>query len=347
MKEAVVQDEVPVRSTTSSPTLSWDVVASFVLTATATAVAVSLFVGSRPLTSEGGLTLTINVTRVGIELGCLLMVGTNLLPFLLKGWQAPARGAVWARARALSFAAACLSLACALAQLLARVSQASPDGSVDLSAIVRFLDEFAVGKALVVATLAAAIYAVREQVSRRALGDPVTLELMLAFSVILPVSLSGHATHVSYRWSDLMVLTMIGHVLSAVYWVGGLVVIAALVVRHPPALALALPRFSTIATGCVALVGVTGLVNAAVIAGEVVDRSSFGHLLGSTYGILLMAKTLLLLAILASGAHIRFKFLPSVRAGKSGAARTWMVLEFSLMAAVMGFAAVLSSTSPP
>jgi copper transport protein len=170
-------------------------------------------------------------------------------------------------------------------------------------------------------------------------------------------ALSGHASvqgpRVVFFPSDVL------HVLAASVWVGG---IACLLIAVPPAtrqlqsaqrsplLLATLARFSPLALGSVVVIAVTGVVQAYI------DVRSLHSLLHSTYGALIIAKTLLLMALIGLGAVNRQRVIPLLRrlvaAGQSPAgtgvlARRTMRGELALMLCVFGVTAALISYAPP
>jgi copper transport protein len=85
----------------------------------------------------------------------------------------------------------------------------------------------------------------------------------------------------------LALLSDIIHLTAAAIWVGGLLVLAAFVLRKPaaPAAATAVLRFSPIALGCVAAIAATGVYQAWREVG------TLAALTGTTYGWLIVVKT--------------------------------------------------------
>jgi copper transport protein len=149
------------------------------------------------------------------------------------------------------------------------------------------------------------------------------------------------------------------HVLAASVWVGG---IACLLLALPLAtrqlespqrsrlLLAVLARFSPLALGCVIVVAVTGVLQAYI------DVRSLHGLFHSTYGALIIAKTLLLAILIGFGWVNRERVIPglkriveaSERPGAIGMlARRTMRGELALMIAVFGVTAALISYAPP
>lgn len=166
---------------------------------------------------------------------------------------------------------------------------------------------------------------------------------MAALSVIalMPLALNGHAAGAAAH--DTAVNSLAVHLAAAVLWAGGL---AALVILRPqldaPALATSVRRFSLLATWCIALAAYSGALNASVRLGNI-------SAIGSTYGLVVVAKVAALGALGFAGWRMRSAILP--RLGQTETARAaftqFAVVETTLMAAAMGIGVGLSRTPPP
>ena len=170
-------------------------------------------------------------------------------------------------------------------------------------------------------------------------------------------ALSGHASVQSPRGvffpSDVL------HVLAASVWVGGiaclLLALPAATRTLPPSergrlLFAVLARFSPLALGAVVAIALTGVVQAYI------DVRTLEGLLHTTYGILIVVKTLLLLALIGLGWVNRERVLPalgriaaagSAPGGAGVLARRTLRGEFALMLAVFGVTAALIGYAPP
>ncbi|HEV7527448.1 MAG TPA: CopD family protein [Solirubrobacteraceae bacterium] len=170
-------------------------------------------------------------------------------------------------------------------------------------------------------------------------------------------ALAGHASIESpvgvFFASDVL------HALAASVWVGG---IACLLIALPAAtrelagpdrsrlLLATLARFSPLALAAVIAIAITGVVEAYI------DVRSVHGLLHSTYGVLILAKVALLLALVALGYVNRERVLPALRRvahahltpGDAGVlARRTMRGELALMLGVFAVTAALISYTPP
>jgi len=178
----------------------------------------------------------------------------------------------------------------------------------------------------------------------------------LAFLLALSPSLAGHAATQSP--SGLLIPVDVLHVLAMSVWVGGLLTLVAVVPAATRALepsdrtrllAAILLRFSPVALAAVSTILVTGLVQAYV------HVRSVDNLIHTGYGRAVLAKMLLLLALIALGAYNRRRAVPRLRAlarggqppGTAGAGlRTSLRSEVALLAVVIAVTSVLVSYAP-
>lgn len=182
------------------------------------------------------------------------------------------------------------------------------------------------------------------------------IAICAAYLAIVP-ALSGHASLQSP--TALFFPADVLHVLAASVWVGG---VACLLLAFPAAtrelerpersrlLLATLLRFSPLALGAVIAIAATGVVQAYI------DVRSLDGLLHTTYGILILAKTALLLALIGLGWVNRERVIPAFRRivasgrvpGETGAlARRTLRGELALMLCVFGLTAALVSYAPP
>jgi copper transport protein len=170
-------------------------------------------------------------------------------------------------------------------------------------------------------------------------------------------ALSGHASIQSptliFFPSDVL------HVLAASVWVGGL---ACLLLALPAAtkqlagpnrsrlLLATLARFSPMALTAVIVIAVSGVVQAYI------DVRTLSALFHSTYGVLIIAKIILLLSLISLGWVNRARVIPALKLiagadqppGATGVlARRTMRGELALMLCVFGVTAALISYAPP
>lgn len=198
------------------------------------------------------------------------------------------------------------------------------------------------------AQLLVAVAAVVLLVAALVLRDPedavARAMLVVATAGLLPPGFSGHSASAADH--ELAVASVSVHVVAGALWVGGLAVLAVLVLadrRVTPAGALpALTSFSTLALWCVVVIGTSGVLNASLRV------STLAQLTGSTYGLLLLAKTAALVGLVGLGWWHRRRSLTDLAAtGARAAFVRLVVVELAVMAVVVALAVVLSRTPPP
>jgi len=170
-------------------------------------------------------------------------------------------------------------------------------------------------------------------------------ELVLGAGVlgVLPGPVTGHAA--GHAGHDPAVLVIALHVVAACLWVGGLLATVLVLAAHRRLAAVALPRFSTVAGYCAATVTLTGVLSAAL------RLPTPAALVGTGYGLLVLAKAACLAVLLGLGWRARRTLLTRVAglaSGGQGAAplARWLGLELVVMAVVFGFAAALAGAAP-
>jgi putative copper resistance protein D len=135
------------------------------------------------------------------------------------------------------------------------------------------------------------------------------------------------------------------HVIGAAAWTGGLVALVLLVPRDRHLMARALPKFSRLATVALLVVGVSGLFNG-IVELLLTPGAEFPRSLVTTgYGLLVTAKTALVVVIALLGAHIRFRLLPGIARQQTTAFVAWAALELTVMGLAYGVAVALTRAS--
>jgi putative copper resistance protein D len=162
---------------------------------------------------------------------------------------------------------------------------------------------------------------------------PGRIVLVIALLGMLTPGVTGHAS--SSASHEVAVTTVALHVAAASLWVGGLGALLVLLGRRRELLARALPRFSTLAGACLAVVTVSGVLTAQVRLG------SWAALFFTGYGALVIAKAGALVLLGGLGLLTRRR----MAAGRVPVLR-WAGIEVTLMAVTLGLAAALSQTAP-
>jgi putative copper resistance protein D len=158
----------------------------------------------------------------------------------------------------------------------------------------------------------------------------------------LPVALTGHSAAGGSH--DVATNSLVLHMLAASLWVGGLVAVLSLAAARADGdtrtLEVAVNRFSRVAFWCWVVLAATGVLNALV-------RISPTALVGSTYGAMLLGKTLALLLLGAIGYLHRRHTIAAARRGERGALLRLGGVEVLLMLATIGLAVALGRSAPP
>lgn len=170
--------------------------------------------------------------------------------------------------------------------------------------------------------------------------------LAVALAAFVPQTLIGHAATGDRLLGS---VSLAVHVAAAAMWVGGLAALAWAALRGRTPLANAVPRYSALALACVVAVTLSGVVNAAVRLG------SFDALLGSAYGLIVLAKVAALVVLAGFGWLHRQHTVERLRTWRKRrrvpeAAPVFIALaavELAVMAATVALAVGLARTPPP
>lgn len=215
--------------------------------------------------------------------------------------------------------------------------------------LAEFLRDVAFGRYLAFSAVVAALVALAAAgaTSMTSTG----LLTLLALTGLIPPALAGHS---AARASHETAVTSLGlHLLGVSVWVGGLM---SLVLLHgaltslpkrsgTAVLGVAVSRFSGLAGGCLALVAVSGLVNASLRIGRLADWAT-------PYGVIVLLKAAALLGLGVAGWWQRRAVMPGLAAPASAGRSRALFLRFAgaevvVMGVAIGLAAALSRTAPP
>lgn len=156
-------------------------------------------------------------------------------------------------------------------------------------------------------------------------------------------ALSGHASSASPQWLTWPAVFL--HGIGVAYWVGALIPLMLLLRQTPPLLSLpVVRRFSSGALVAVGIMSLAGLMLA------VVQVAAPANLIGTAYGRILVAKTLLAMGLLGLAGINRLCLTPALTApARSG--RMWLirsiVTEIALVSAILALAGLWRFTPPP
>nr|WP_307038002.1 cytochrome c oxidase assembly protein [Arthrobacter sp. B3I4] len=219
--------------------------------------------------------------------------------------------------------------------------------------LVYYMTDIDTGRAwlavvIISAVVTTALFGVR---SRGALA----LTLVLAVAGLAPAALIGHSASSSDHEGAINSLGL--HLVGVSAWVGGIIVLTLLSGVLAGASAAGgkgraditeatLRRFSALAGFAFALVFASGVINASI------RLSSWGDLLGSAYGQLILAKTAATLVLGGVGLMHRRWVIPqlSVQGSRLSARRVlWqlVLVELLVMGATSGIAVALGRSAPP
>ncbi|WP_370619814.1 cytochrome c oxidase assembly protein [Mumia qirimensis] len=134
-----------------------------------------------------------------------------------------------------------------------------PVDQLSWSVLTQFFDGTELGWALVAQAVIALLVAVLTRLTFSVRAAALLLGLTLGGFV--PQALSGHSAGSGSH--DLAVVSLLLHLVGAALWVGGLAGLAWIALRGSRRLPAGVARFSTLALWCVAIIGVSGVVNAA------------------------------------------------------------------------------------
>lgn len=168
------------------------------------------------------------------------------------------------------------------------------------------------------------------------------LLLPLALYNLIPMVLQGHASH-----GTILKYSLIIHVIAITPWVGGLAALLLHVRNQPELLAIAVPRFSTIALACYLAIATSG-----ILASWQLLVSPIPLLWQSRYGILIILKAAALITLGIFGWWHRKHTVHKIQtATNDNRARNAFIqlsaAEILIMAIAIAIAVALSRTASP
>ncbi len=294
------------------------------------------------------------VVRLLVDSSAVATVGLLLTGvFLLPSPQGRLAGLALRAVRAAGLLAAAWALLSVL-QLLLMVSDAFAvplSDTFGAGMLSGFALETSTGRALLGQALLAAFVAVAARLTL-ATREGAAL-LAVAVAAMAPPVLTGHSAAAGSH--NLAVVSLLVHVVAVAAWVGGLLGLGWVAWRGSKRFPSALSRFSVLAAWCLALVVVSGTLNAAVRLREP------SALLSGSYGALVLVKVAALVLLGALGWQHRRGSVAALThrddvdgqaaPGEERRARVAFVrlaaLELTLMAVTMAVAVALSRTPTP
>lgn len=268
-------------------------------------------------------------------------VGLCVLTLLLPTGGRRAAAARISTARAI-IGAGVLWTAAALVVLWLQVAQATGMGPMEVPAsrFDDYIESAAAGRALLVAGCAGLAFAATGVVTILRPGSvSPALAAVPAGLGVLALPVTGHASTADAH--EAAVLGVGVHIVAAAVWVGGLGATATLLGRQRELLVTVLPRYSRLAVGCLLVVIGTGLLSA------VLRLPDIGSLVDTGYGAVVLGKASGAIVLAVLGVRARLRLLPDVLARRPRATVAWLAVEVTVMAIVVGLAAVLAASAPP
>ncbi|TMR96778.1 copper resistance D family protein [Nonomuraea basaltis] len=324
------------------------VVGAFGVCAVVSAVAASSFTAqeSVPGIPMPGLVVAagLPIVRVLLDVAAVAVVGLSLLPKLL-GFDDPERTEpVLLRVRPLAVIAAWAWAICALLTIVFQTAELNPGSVPTFGMIAAYVGNVGTGQGLLFsAACALAAAGIGLMAVRFGEKVPAELRVIVALFGLLPIPVTGHA--VNSVWHDPIMVAMEIHVMGSAAWAGGLVATAVFVAPHKDLLAVALPKFSRMATVCLLLVCLSGLITGLGTMALTPGVTLPDAIVTSPYGLLVVVKTALVALLVPLAAHIRFRLLPAVRRGRATALVGWAAAEVSVMGLAYGVAVAITRAS--
>ena len=165
------------------------------------------------------------------------------------------------------------------------------------------------------------------------------LLLLLALAAVVPVAVAGHPAAAADQ--EVATTGLLVHVVTASLWVGGLTGLLLHLRAAPGALAVAAPRFSSLALGAYVALAGSGLLTA------VAQLHLSAGPWSSGYVAILLFKALMLVLLGLVGHWHRRRTLPRLAEGRTGPFLRLAGVELLVMGAATGLAAALSWTPTP
>ncbi|MEU8395955.1 CopD family protein [Nonomuraea sp. NPDC048892] len=284
------------------------------------------------------------VVRVLLDVAAVALVGLSLLPKLL-GFRNPERSEpVLLRVRPLAVMAAWAWAICALLTIVFQTAELNPGAVPTFGMIADYVGSVGTGQGLLFsAACALAAAGIGLMAVRFGEKVPAELRVVVALFGLLPIPVTGHA--VNSVWHDPIMISMEIHVMGAAAWTGGLAATAVFLASHRDLLALVLPKFSRMATVCLALVALSGLITGlgtmALTPGVRLPEA----IVTSHYGQLVVVKAALVALLVPLAAHIRFRLMPAIRQGRATALVGWAAAEVGVMGLAYGVAVAITRAS--
>jgi copper transport protein len=283
-----------------------------------------------PASADRGLQLLIWLTRIGLYLGLFAGVGGALF----ARWIARSlTGMVVPRvALAIGMPSAVVSLGLLGLDLLGL-----PPAALASTGPWKVAFATSAGPAMLVAVAAMLL----ASMALRHAGYARGLAIIAFIGTGLSVAMTGHAATAPPEM--LTRPAMFLHGLGVTFWIGALAPLTALVSTSPAKAVPIANRFSRIAVPVVGGLALTGLALA------IVQLEKTSALIETRYGLILLAKLVLVLLLVGLAALNRLRLTPALKSGHSAAAalKRSILLECGLALAIFALVAAWRFTPPP
>ncbi|MFC7450862.1 cytochrome c oxidase assembly protein [Rhodococcus daqingensis] len=290
-----------------------------------------------PLTTYG-----LPAIKAAGEVAAVLAIGSLLLAaFLVPPQRSGVLDVDGYRAVRTASNAAIVWAACALVLVPLTVSDTSGQplrSALEPANLWKAIPQIELAGAWRSTAILAVLLAVGTRLALRWAWTPVLL--VLGVATLIPLALTGHSS--SGGSHDLATNSLLWHLIAAAFWAGGLFALLAHARRRGAHTDVAARRFSTVATVAFVVMAISGVVNGLV-------RIPLSEVFTSTYGWLLVAKTVALVVLGVFGYAQRRSALPALAADPSarGPLLRFAGGEAIVFAATIGIAVGLGRTPPP
>ncbi|MBW8761335.1 MAG: bifunctional copper resistance protein CopD/cytochrome c oxidase assembly protein [Microbacterium sp.] len=237
-----------------------------------------------------------------------------------------------------SVSAAVFTVASGVSGFFAFMAAFTPELSADPlfgAQLGKFLLNLPLGQSWLITTIVGAVVTILAFAWRSWTATLITA--VLAAASFVPLATQGHSGELSGH--TMAVNSILLHTVGAAVWLGGLLLVVLVRGRMP--VADLVRRYSTLAIAAFTVVAVSGVTRSIVAIGD------WGSVF-SPYGIIVLAKVVLLGAMGVLGAWYRIRLIPKLE-GDRAARWFWMLVlcEVGLMGLASGAAAALARTPPP
>lgn len=201
----------------------------------------------------------------------------------------------------------------------------------------RFLLALPLGQAWLITTIMGAVVTILAFAWRS--WTPTLFTAVIALAALLPLATQGHSGELAGH--IIAVNSILLHTVGAAVWLGGLILLIVLRGRTDTSQTALVRRYSSLAIVSFFVVAVSGVMRSTVGLGG-------WDGLWTPYGLIIIAKAVLLCAMGLLGAWYRARLIPRLD-GERASRWFWMLVlgEVALMGLASGAAAALARTPPP